>query len=264
MIRGVLLDISGVLCIGDQPLPGATEAVSTLRASDIPVRFVTNITRTPRRGVLDRLAGMGFDIPENALFTAPMAAREYLLTHHLRPYLLVHPWIEGEFADLSTESPNAVLVGDAGPLFTYERLNRAFRLLMEGKPLLAMGCNRYFTEEDGLSLDAGPFVAALEYAAGVRATVFGKPAPAFFEAAVTSLGCLPTEAVMVGDDALVDVEGALLAGLQAILVQTGKYRPGDERQIQAPGAVVLPDLPAAAERIIRKKGGESPASRCLP
>lgn len=104
MIRGVLLDISGVLCIGNQPLPGATEAVSKLRASDIPVRLVTNITRTPRRGILDRLARIGFVVSEENLFTAPMAAHDYLKEHRLRPYLLIHPAIEGKFSDLSTDA----------------------------------------------------------------------------------------------------------------------------------------------------------------
>jgi HAD superfamily hydrolase (TIGR01458 family) len=129
-------------------------------------------------------------------------------------------------------------------------MNRAFRSLLDGGPLLAMGDNRYFKEADGLSLDIGPFVAALEYATGNQAIILGKPAPAFFEGALLSLGCAADEVVMIGDDVLTDVEGALAAGLKGILVRTGKYRPGDEDQITHPGAMVVEDIQAAVDWIL--------------
>ncbi|MGD2063232.1 MAG: TIGR01458 family HAD-type hydrolase [Nitrospirota bacterium] len=250
MIRGVLLDLSGVLYQGDHALPGAVAAVERLRAAGLPIRFITNVTRKGSHGVLRHLGGMGFEIPPDDLLSAPIAARRYLEQRGLHPYLLVHPALEDEFADLISDAPDAVLVGDAADGFTYAALNRAFRLLIDGAPLLAMGNNRYFREDDGLSLDIGPFVAALEYASGATATVLGKPAPAFFHAALESLDCEPEETVMVGDDALADVDGALAGGCQGILVQTGKYRPGDEEQITRPGAVLVPDIAAAVDWIL--------------
>jgi len=250
MIHGVLLDLSGVLYQGDRALPGAAAAVERLRAASLPIRFITNITRKGSREVLLKLAAMGFDIAPDDLLSAPVAARRYLEHRGLHPYLLVHPALEAEFADLTGDGPDAVLVGDAADGFTYAALNRAFRLLTDGAPLLAMGNNRYFRETDGLSLDIGPFVTALEYASGVTATVLGKPAPSFFHTAVDSLGCAPDEAVMVGDDALADVDGALATGIPAILVKTGKYRAGDEDQITHSGAVVVSDITAAADWIL--------------
>lgn len=86
-----------------------------------------------------------------------------------------------------------------------------------------------------MSLDAGPFVAALEYAARTRAVLFGKPAPAFFHAVLADLRIDPQEAVMIGDDVEADVNGALAAGIPAILVRTGKYRAGDEQRASAGG-----------------------------
>jgi HAD superfamily hydrolase (TIGR01458 family) len=250
MIRGVLLDLSGVLYQGDHALPGAAAAVERLRAASLPVRFITNITRKGSGEVLRHLATLGFDIAPDDLLSAPIAARRYLEHRGLHPYLLVHPALEADFADLVGNAPDAVLVGDAADGFTYAALNRAFRLLLDGAPLLAMGNNRYFRDRDGLSLDIGPFVAALKYASGATATVLGKPAPAFFHAALESLDCDPEEAVMVGDDALADVDGALAAGCQGILVQTGKYRPGDEDQITRSRAVVVPDIAAAVDWIL--------------
>lgn len=86
-----------------------------------------------------------------------------------------------------------------------------------------------------MSLDAGPFVAALEYAARTRAVLFGKPAPAFFHAVLADLCIAPHEAAMIGDDVEADVNGALAAGIPAILVRTGKYRAGDEQRASAGG-----------------------------
>lgn len=250
MISGVLFDLSGVLYIGEQAVPGAVQALQRLRDANVPARFVTNVTRTATAKLMERLAGMGFAVAAEDLFTAPIAARNYLQANELRPFLLIHPALEEEFSAFSREMPNAVLLGDAGDEFSYHNLNQAFRLLMDGAPLLAMGNNRYFREPDGLSLDIGPFVAALEYASGTSALILGKPSAAFFAGAVASLGCPASEVVMIGDDALADVEGARSAGLQGILVQTGKYRPGDEAQIKQPGAVVLANVARAVEWVL--------------
>ncbi len=253
MIKGVLLDLSGVLYVDKEPLPGAHEALRRLRESGLPIHFVTNTTRSPRIAVLDKLAGMQFRVADHALFTAPQAALVYIEQHGLHPYLLIHPDLQGEFPQHPREVWDSVLVGDAGAGFTYQNLNTAFRLVIDGAPLLAMGYNRYFKESQGLSLDIGPFVAALEFATDTRAKVLGKPALEFFEAAVSDLGCEPDQVVMVGDDAQADVGGAITAGLQGVLVRTGKYRPGDEDQIDQPTAVTVDDITAAVEWILEHR-----------
>ncbi|MFA9461892.1 TIGR01458 family HAD-type hydrolase [Thiohalorhabdus methylotrophus] len=252
MVRGVLLDLSGVLYQGDRALPGAPRSVESLRQSGLPLRFLTNTTRSTSDALLKKLSGLGFDLPADQLYAAPRVARDYLHRHGLSPFPVIHPDLRPEFADCPERQADAVLVGDAGPGFTYERLNGAFRLLLEGAPLLAMGRNRYFREEDGLSLDQGPFVAALEYAAQTRAVILGKPAPAFFEAALRSLDLPAGEVVMVGDDVESDVRGALDNGLQAVLVRTGKFRAGDEAAVAGSGAVVCEDLEEAARWILER------------
>jgi len=189
MIKGILLDLSGTLYQGRKVIPGAPEAVEKLAAAGIPVRYVTNTSRSPGRALQEKLQGLGFSIGRDQVFTAPRAVREYLVGRQLRPYLLIHPELAEEFADLPQDKPNAVVVADAAEAFSYANLNRAFRLLIEGAPLVAVGDNRYFRDGEGLSLDAGPFVRALEYAAGCEALVLGKPDPAFFHAALAALYC---------------------------------------------------------------------------
>jgi HAD superfamily hydrolase (TIGR01458 family) len=163
----------------------------------------------------------------------------------------VHARLRPELADLEGDPPDSVLVGDAGDAFTYAALNRAFRVLHAGAPLLAMASNRYFQEADGLSLDAGPFVAALEHAAGTRAEVLGKPAATFFRAALARLGLDPEQAVMIGDDVEADVIGARAAGLGAVLVATGKHRAGDDERARAAGASCAANLAAAVDLLLR-------------
>jgi HAD superfamily hydrolase (TIGR01458 family) len=140
--------------------------------------------------------------------------------------LIMNEDVKEDFAGLTEadQSVDAVVMGDLGEAFGFEILNRAFRLVMDGAELIALQKNRFWLTPDGLSLDAGPFVAAVEYATGNEALVVGKPAPAFFELVLEDLGAEPSSAAMVGDDVETDVGGAIRAGLGGILVRTGKYR----------------------------------------
>ncbi len=237
MFEALLLDLSGVLYDGDTVLPGAVEAVRRAQAASLEVRFITNTSQKTRAGLLAHLADLGFDVSTGELFTAVDAARQWLGRRGLRPWCLVHENIAGEFADFDQRDPDAVFVADAAEGFTYERLNRAFQLCMAGAPLLGVGYNRYYRSGGELLLDAGAFIRALEFAAGVQATILGKPDRAFFDAVLASTGATAGRALMVGDDVFGDVEGALNAGLQACLVRTGKYCPGDEAKIAGEFAV---------------------------
>lgn len=213
----------------------------------MPVRFLTNSTRKPKRQLLDQLRAFGIAIEANELFTPAQAASIWLEDNGYAPHLLVHPNLAEDFEGCATDGPKAVVVGDAGPYFNYQVLNAAFREIAKGATFLALAANRVFRDEDGeLSMDAGAFVCALEYSSGVDALVLGKPAPAFFKAACASMGCEVSEAVMIGDDAESDIAGALNAGIgQAILVRTGKYRVGDERRFEPQPSAVADDVQAA-------------------
>jgi HAD superfamily hydrolase (TIGR01458 family) len=226
-MRAILLDLDGVLYVEDQPIPGALEAVEALRRAGLTLRFVTNTTASPRRRILERLARLGFAVDPAELATpAALAVRHCLDAGHTRVALVMNEEVKEDFAELEevSERAGAVIVGDLGSAFGYEVLNRAFRLVMDGAELVALQRNRYWLTPAGLSLDVGPFVAALEYATDRTAHVVGKPAPAFFETILQTAGVSAAEAAMVGDDIESDVGGAQRAGLAGILVRTGKYR----------------------------------------
>jgi HAD superfamily hydrolase (TIGR01458 family) len=258
MIRHVLLDLAGVIYDGDRPIPGAIDAVACLRDADFGLRFLTNTTRMPRRELLRRLHGMGLTIADEELFTPAQAARDWLASRKLSPHLLVHPALLEDFAGLPKGEPEAVVVGDAAQGFSYDALNVAFRKLVEGAAFVALARNRSFKDDDGgLSLDTGAFVVALEYASRSEAVLLGKPAPDFFRGALASLGSDGTYAVMVGDDAEADVAGALAAGLgAALLVRTGKYRPGDETKVQPAPSDTVADLTTAVQWILDRRAAQ--------
>jgi HAD superfamily hydrolase (TIGR01458 family) len=259
MISGVLLDLAGVIYDGKAAVPGATGAVARLHEAGLPVRFISNTTRSPKQAVLDQLDKLGLAVTDGELFTPAHAACEWLRQHHRSPHLLVHPDLVRDFHDLADGESLAVIVGDAGEAFDYPALNNAFRALIAGAEFVALAPNRTFKDADGkLSLDAGPFVTALEFASQREAIVLGKPAPAFFLSALASMNCPPSQAVMIGDDAETDVAGALAAGLgQALLVRTGKYRPGDEDRFKPPPTATVDDIAAAIDWIVATRRSEA-------
>jgi HAD superfamily hydrolase (TIGR01458 family) len=126
------------------------------------------------------------------------------------------------------ERPDVVVIGDLESTWTFETMNRAFRLVHErGAELVGLGRTRYWKGPHGLQLDVGPFVAALEQATGTTARVFGKPEPQFFAALVADVGQPAQRIAMVGDDIVSDVGAAMQAGLVGVLVQTGKFHARD-------------------------------------
>ena len=254
MIKGVLLDVGGVVYVGETALPGAVEAVARLKAAGLPVRCVTNTTRTPLAGIVARLKRLGLEVAADDVFTPARAARAHLEAEKLTPHLLIHPALEPDLAGLAGSAGRAVVVGDAGDGFSYQAMNAAFRELMAGAGFIALAANRMFKDADGeLSIDCGAFVTALEFATGRQALVLGKPSPDFFAAAAASMGCGLGEAAMVGDDAEADVAGALAAGAGAgLLVRSGKYLDGDETRHAPPPTAVLDSLADAADWILEK------------
>jgi phospholysine phosphohistidine inorganic pyrophosphate phosphatase len=253
--RGILFDLDGVFFVGDSAIAGGAETIRWLDAEHVPYLFVTNTTSHPRSHLVDTLERCGISTTPDRILTPAVAAREWLSEHGREPVALFVPdATAAEFGSLerlprdADGGAAAVVIGDLGEAWTFSEMNRAFRLLM-GNPrpaLVALGMARYWRDTDGLVLDNGPFVQALAFASGLDPVVTGKPAGTFFELACHRLGTPHRQVVMVGDDIRGDVGGALDAGLQAVLVKTGKYHPSDLRQRIHPDAVLesVADVPA--------------------
>jgi HAD superfamily hydrolase (TIGR01458 family) len=225
-LRAMLIDLDGVLYVEDEPIASARAAVERLRAAGLALRFVTNTTARSRSHTLQKLGRLGFAARDEELVTPAALAVAHCARHMLRRAALVmNDEVKRDFGALEeADDAQVVIVGDLGDAFGYDVLNRAFRQVMAGAELIALQKNRYWLRADGLSLDVGPFVAALEYATGREAYVVGKPARGFFDEVLRGLGVDADAAAMVGDDIESDIGGAMRAGLAGILVRTGKYR----------------------------------------
>ncbi len=254
-IDGLLLDIDGVLAVSWQALPGSVDAMHRFRADGVPFRLITNTTTHTRRELASTLADAGFDVEPEEIVTAVVATAAHLRRTH--PGAAVFVLTDGEPGeDLDgvrrvdrPEDADVLVLGGACDAFTYDVVNRIFRRLMGGAVLVGMHRNLYWRTAAGWELDGGAYVAGLEEAAGVRATICGKPSRAYFETALGLLGLAAERVAMVGDDIVNDVVGAQDAGLIGVLVRTGKYQEGDLSK-GTPDAVLgsLADVPGWLRR----------------
>jgi len=241
-MAAILLDVDGVLHVSGEPIPGAVDAVRRLRSSGHRLRFVTNSTIMSRKQLAEMLRGMGFTLEDAELQTTGGVAARVL--HGKRVLALTMPGIIADLEGLELIGMNAeaVLIGgcdegeEPGRVFSYLNLNRAFLELEAGADLYCLHKNRWWQTADGPKLDAGAFVAGLEYASGMEATVLGKPSPEYFAAALEAIDADPELAWMVGDDIEGDMVGAQRHGMRTVLVRTGKFRPDEVEQ-----SGVMPD-----------------------
>ena len=255
-MAAILLDIDGVLHVSGEPIAGSSDAIRQLRENGHRLRFVTNTTTRSKAQLGEELRSHGFEIDDDEIQTAAATAGKLLAGRRvlaLTMHALVHD-LEG--LELVGEGADAVLLGGADEtpesnlVFSYMNLARAFAELDAGAALYCLHRNRWWQTKRGPMLDAGAFVAGLEYAAQTEAVVLGKPSRAYFEAACTALDAEPSMTWMIGDDLESDILGAQGLGMRAVLVRTGKFRPDAvERSGVQPDGIVssLAHLPAWIE-----------------
>jgi HAD superfamily hydrolase (TIGR01458 family) len=230
-MAAILLDVDGVLHVSGEPIGGAPGAVRELREAGHRLRFVTNNTTHSRKQLAGDLRAMGFELEDDELQTTPAAAARVLRGKRVLVLTMAAIVEDLEGVELVGEGADAVLLGGAaetpetGRVFSYHNLSRAFHELEAGAELYCLHRNRWWQTKHGPLLDAGMFVAGLEYAADAQATVLGKPSSAYFEAALEALDVDPPQAWIVGDDIEADIRGGQMHGMRTVLVRTGKFRP---------------------------------------
>ena len=244
-VRAFLLDLDGVIVTAGTAVPGAADAIAEIERRSVPYRIVTNTSAISRKTLSRWSAKLGAPIPPERFESALSASAAWTArTFPGQPlYVLASDDAKSEFSGqhlLTHEEAGArgatvaaVVIGDSPEEATFDNLNRAFRLVRGGARLVGMHRNPWWLTPEGPTLDSGSFVVGLEFAAETRATIVGKPTPAFFTQAVRDLrkeygGVLArAEIAMVGDDVRTDVRASQRVGLRGILVLTGKHGPAD-------------------------------------
>lgn len=244
-VRGLLLDLDGVLVLAERPIPGAGEALATLDARGIPYLVVTNTSLVSRATLSAMGERMGLHTPPERFHSALSATAAYtarrfpgeplfvIASRDARAEFAGQRLLTSDEAGAPDARVAAVVLGDSPEDLTRENLDRAFRLVLRGAVLVGMHRSLWWHTPAGPTLDAGAFIVGLEAAAGVRATIVGKPTAAFFRPAIARLRAeiaardggrvVAGDLVMVGDDLSTDVAGGRRLGLRTVFVRSGKH-----------------------------------------
>jgi HAD superfamily hydrolase (TIGR01457 family) len=247
----VVLDLDGVVYLGDRAIPGAAEALAGVRELGVAVGFVTNNSYRLPEAVAEKLLALGVKAAAEEVFTSAQATVRLLggSLDGTRALVVGGPGLrtvlQGAGARLldpdDWREADLVAVG-IDPELTYGRLAAACLAIRAGAAFVGSNPDSTMPTPDGLVPGNGSVLALLETATGVRPRVAGKPEPALFETAAAALGGGPL--LMVGDRSDTDLEGAARLGWDTALVLTG-----------ATSTDRLLDLPAAPDHVLAGLGG---------
>jgi len=224
-IKGLFIDIDGVLIEDNRAIKGVVDTLNHLREK-YKIRLLTNTTTKTVKEIHQLLIQLGFIIEKKEIITAPVAAKIILKKKGINKiYPVVNKQILPDFTEFTIDKnkPEAIIIGDIGTTWDFNLLNNLFKYMMGGTELIALHKSKFWKRKGELQLDIGMFVEGLEYATGKNATVIGKPSSSFFDAALQSINLLKHEIIMIGDDIDGDIGGAQNFGIKAFLVKTGKY-----------------------------------------
>ena len=226
-IEGFLFDLDGVFYISKQLIDGANNTILWLKNNNLPYRFVTNTSTLSRSKLSTKLSSYGLDINQDEIISANYAGVLYLQT--LQPQscrLILKEDAKDDYRQFNIDEtcPEYIIIGDIDNQWNYELMNELFNLALQGSKIVSLHKGKYYQTDAGLQIDSGAFIKGIEYAAGVKSHVIGKPEKDFFNLAINDLGLDNDKIAMIGDDLINDIQGSNDAGICSILVKTGKYR----------------------------------------
>ena len=241
-ITHLIIDMDGVLYLGDQPMPALCEFIAFLRARPIPFILATNnSTRTPQE-YADKLARMGVQVSPAEILVSGQATARYLAREYPRGTrvhvfgmaALKQALVDEGFVLADEDVP--LVVASMDRQVTFEKLKRATLLIRGGARFIATNLDPTNPSEEGLIPGTGTMIVALETASGTPATAIGKPEPIMYQLAMEQMGACPETTAAIGDRADTDILGGKRAGIITIGVLSGS---SDRAEIEATGADMI-------------------------
>ncbi len=260
VIQHVVLDMDGVLYRGDHPLPGAIDALNTLRARGARVAFLTNNASRHREELAVRLSRLGFACAADDVWGSAYIAALYLSRHApgARVFLVGTAGMRREMEEagvavVPTHEGATHVVAGLDLTVTYEKLAHAHYAICNGATFIATNLDATFPDSPTTTTPGGgALVAVLTTSTGVTPLVMGKPEPTGLALIAAAWGVSAGDVAVVGDRLDTDIATANALGCLSVLVLTGVSTRTEAEQSGAaekPKVVLesLADLPAALE-----------------
>ncbi|MEQ8672835.1 MAG: HAD-IIA family hydrolase [Aggregatilineales bacterium] len=237
-IRGVVMDMDGVLWRGDQPLEGIVELFQWLGESELPFVLATNNSSKTQADYVAKLARMGVeDVSPERIITSATATADYLSTQYpagTRVYVVgekgIRQALDNAGFDVVDEGEVQIVVAGIDFSLTYDKLKTAALYIRAGADFVGTNPDVTFPSPEGLVPGAGSVIGMIEIATDKKATIIGKPGKPMFETALAYLGTSPEDTLMIGDRLDTDIRGARDAGMKTALVFTGVTQPEELTQ----------------------------------
>lgn len=251
-VEGAIFDLDGTVYLGNEPIPGAFEALESLRADGVRIGFVTNNATKSRADFAAKLAGMGFETDEDLVVNTGFGTAEYLREGYpsgTRVYVVGSAALATHVSEagfeLTDDAPEVVVVS-IDRAFTYEKLRTGVRAILAGADYVATNTDRLLPVGGSFDPGAGTIVAAFTAATAAVTTpmVVGKPEPLLVEIALGQLGTPKERTIMVGDSQETDIRAGQAAGLYSVLVPTGVPLRHDSDVVPDRTIDALSEIPA--------------------
>jgi 4-nitrophenyl phosphatase len=250
-IRGVILDMDGVLWKDMQPIGDLPAIFSQLRDLGMAVILATNNATKTVDQYLAKLTKFGVFLESWQVVNAAQAVAFYLTKQFPKGgqvYIVGEPSLKetlaaSGFFQADPKDP-AILAVVAGMDYnlTFDKLRQATILIRKGLPFIGTNPDRTFPTPEGLMPGAGSVLAAIEAASETTPIIAGKPEPLLYNMAMERLGVTPQETLAVGDRLDTDILGGQNAGCRTAVVLTGiSSREAAEAWKPAPD-IIAPDL----------------------
>ncbi|MGB7290830.1 MAG: HAD-IIA family hydrolase [Thermodesulfobacteriota bacterium] len=235
-----LIDLDGVVYIGDKPISGSIETLLILKDLGKTLIFLTNDPRSSVNDYSDKLNQFGFPAKSQDIITSSMAIAYYIQSNHKdvknrKAYVVGSDALKDEITKIGLElvageeakSADFVIIG-GHPGFHYEEIKISSLAIRNGAYFYATSRDPYIPTEEGLVPATGAVLASIEVASGQKAIIGGKPEKIIFEVAMTRKHLRPKERTgVIGDRLDSDIIGGKRAGIKTILVLSGSTKEAD-------------------------------------
>ncbi len=278
-IRGLILDMDGVLWRAHQPLGDLPTLFARLDAMGVRSVFVTNNATRSVAQYVEKLRALGVEVSAERILNSAQAAAHFLRSavpagaavYVLGEEGLVQTLKSAGFrivnetqteaqaapASANTNQDNqrevAAVVVALDRHGTYAKLREAALLVRRGALFVGTNPDRTYPTPEGLVPGAGALIAALEAATDQKAHIVGKPQPLLFQMALERLGTRPEETLVVGDRLETDIAGGQAAGCRTAVVLSGVTTREQAMQWRPSPDLIAPDFTAVVDFLARER-----------